>query len=118
MTPWDWRETVGNMAIYGFGDKFLPTLIPAYLDRINLDDCLDYVQNDKDLLAKVPEKYWAKLRTMAKIQKFNITVEEIVLHLQKNRPDVLSVIINHPNGRIWLAKQVESCRQKLGLPCK
>jgi len=116
VTYWDQQlEKVGNWFIYGWGDKAIKGLIPAYLNRLSLDDCLDYVQNDKDLFAGVPERYWPKLRRIARVSKINITVEEIAGQLQKNRLDIWSVIINHPNGRIWLAKQVANCRQKLGL---
>ena len=116
MPDWDKQlETLGNTLMFGFGDKIIKGFIPAYLNRISLDDCYDYVANNKDLLARVPEKYWAKLRTMARVSKIEITVEEITVHLQAHRPDVLSIIINHPNGRKWLNDQVDNCRQKLGI---
>ena len=117
MIDWDKQlETFGGIFMYGFGDKVINGFIPAYLNKISLDDCYDYVENNKDLLAKVPEKYWPKLRNIARSGKINITVEDICANLEKNRPDLLSIIINHPKGRKWLADQVASCRQKLGYP--
>lgn len=113
----DWEkqlDMVGNMLMFGFGDKVIKGFIPRYLSGISIDACIDYVQNNKDLLANVPENYWVKLRTMAKVSKIEISVEEISLHLQKSRPDLLSIIINHPNGHKWLTDQVENCRHKLG----
>ena len=116
MEDWgDKLEKFGNIFVYGFGDKILEGFIPEYLSKIPIDDCLDYVDNNKDLLEKVQEKHWVKLRKMAKNTKIKISTEEIMRHLQKNRPDLLSVIINHPNGITWLNTQVANCREKLGI---
>ena len=116
MADWDDKlEKVGNILVFGFGDKVIEGFIPEYLSRIALDDCLDYVDSNKDLLEKVPEKYWVKLRKIAKNSKIKISTEEIMRHLQKNRPDLLSVIINHPEGMNWLNTQVANCREKLGI---
>jgi len=116
MTDWTKHlETLGNVLVYGFGDEVLEGFIPAYFEKISQDDCLDYIENDKDLLANVPDKYWGKLRRLVRLSDIEITAEEVIRHLRKNRPDVLSIIINHAKGRAWLNKQVDNCRQKLGL---
>ena len=116
MEDWgDRLEKFGNIFVYGFGDKILEGFIPEYLSKIPIDDCLDYVDNNKDLLANVREKHWITLRKMAKNTKIKISTDEIIKHLQKNRPDLLSVIINHPEGMNWLNTQVANCREKLGI---
>jgi hypothetical protein len=112
----DQLERIGMIAAYGFGDKVLKGFIPQYLARISIDSCYEYIRDDKDLLANVEEKHWAILRKIARAARFEITLEDVVQQLQRSRPDVLSIIINHPHGVAWLTKQVQSCRQKLHGP--
>jgi hypothetical protein len=115
----DWGdrlEKVGNTFLFGFGDKVLDGFIPQYLCMVDLDVCYDYIVNDEDLLAKVPEKYWPKIKKIAKVSKYQLSYDKIISELRKNRPDVLSIIINTPNGEAWLQKQLSNCQRKLTEP--
>ncbi len=107
---------LGGVLAFGYGDRILKGFIPQYLGGISLDGCYEYITTDRDLLASVEERHWTVLKKVAKAARIKLTTEEVVAELRKSRPDVLAIILNTPNGREWLDKQVTNCRQKLGLP--
>ena len=99
----------------GWGDRVLEGFVPEYLGKISLDDCVDYIETGKDLLASVSEANWVLLRKIARASKIEINTRQIMESLEKHRPDVLSIIINHPQGQDWLDRQVVNCREKLDM---
>lgn len=108
-----WEEFIGKIAVGGWGEDVLRGLIPAYLKRISLDECHEYIVTNRSLLQGVNENTWQALRRIARSVNINITLEEVIKELQKNRPDVLGVILNTPGGREWLARQVDEIKVKL-----
>ena len=115
MIDWDkYFGKLGGILAFGFGDKLLDGFIPELLGHVGLDDCCDYITQDKDLLSDVPEERWETISKLVKAAKYELTTERVVTQLQKNRPDVLGIIINMPGGSEWLNRQIQNCRQKLG----
>jgi len=113
-------ELTGNLKMFlatGFGEDFLIGILIGYLKRIRLPDCIDFIDNNKDLLAEVTEQNWVRFRTFAKhIKLENITVERVISELRNERPDVLSIIINHPAGKRWLSDTVDRVHANLKPP--
>lgn len=106
-------EFFGKMLAFGWGPEVIKGFIPAYLKLISLDKCLEYIRNNTDLLAGVSEKDWATLREVAKAGNIHLSMAEVVNDLQKDRPDVLAIILSHPQGRTWLSRQIEETKKKL-----
>lgn len=108
-----WEEWIGKIAVGGWGEDALRGFIPAYLGRISLDKCYEYILTDRSLFHGVNENTWRTLRKIASSLKVNLTLEMVIKELQENRPDVLGVILNTPGGREWLSHQVDEIKEKL-----
>ena len=105
----------GKILAFGFGPDVLKGFIPAYLAKIDLDTCVDYITNDKDLLSNISEEDWIVLRKVAGSAKLEITTKSILSELDKSRPDLWAIIYNTPGGVDWLDRQITKCRQMLGI---
>jgi hypothetical protein len=108
-------EALGKIIAFGFGPDVLKGFIPAYLAKIDLDSCLDYINNDKDLLASVSEEDWVILKKVANAAKLEISTKSVMNELEKTRPDLWAIIYNTPGGLDWIDRQLTNCRQKLGV---
>ncbi len=106
-------EFLGKILTFGWGPDVIKGFIPAYLGAIDIDTCLEYIRNEKDLLAGISEKDWAVLRGIAEASKIDLSMTEIVKELQRNRPDVLAIILSHPKGMPWLQRQIDEANKKL-----
>jgi len=108
-------EALGKILAFGFGPDVLKGFIPAYLGRIDLDSCLDYINNNKDLLANVSDEDWVILRKVANAAKLEISTKSVMAELEKSRPDLWAIIYNTPGGLDWIDCQINNCRQRLGI---
>lgn len=106
---------IGKMLAYGFGPDVLKGFIPAYLGRISLGSCVEYINEDKDLLASISEEDWIVLRKVAQAAKIELSYKTVMAQLENSRSDVWSIIYSTPGGPEWLEKQIQNCRGKLGI---
>ena len=107
-------ESVGRVLAGGFGDRVLVGTMLRFLDGVTPERCYEYISGDTFLLQWLPEDRWGKYRGIAKGVRFDsITSDDIIDVLRKHRLDLLSIIINHPDGRSWLDKQVIWLKSKL-----
>jgi len=106
-------ETLGKMLAFGFGPDVLKGFIPAYLKKIPLESCIEYINGDKDLLGNVSEEDWIVLRKVAAAAKLDITLESIMFELETSRPDLWAIITSTPGGKDWLGRQIQKCRERL-----
>lgn len=108
-------ETLGKMLAFGFGPDVMKGFIPAYLGKISLDSCIEYINGDKDLLGNVSEEDWIVLRKVAQAAKLEISYGSIMFELEKSRPDLWAIITSTPGGKAWLDRQIQKCRDRLGM---
>lgn len=106
---------IGKMLAFGFGPDVLKGFIPAYLGRISLESCVEYIAKDRDLLASISDDDWIVLRKVAQAANIELSYKSVMAQLEKNRPDVWAIIYGTPCGPEWLEKQVQNCRGKLGI---
>lgn len=106
-------ETLAKIAVAGFGDRALIGVLLGYLKGGSCKRCREYINENKDLLHWASDKEWKMFRRMVKEAKFDITTKEVITELQRNRPDLVDVIKNHPQGMAWLEKQVTELKHKL-----
>jgi len=109
-------QAIGKIIAMGYGNRVLAGLLVGFLNGITPGRAYEYIRDDLNLGYWVPEKDWERFRRMAGATNIgDITSEDIINQLRKSRPDILGVIINHPQGRRWLDKQVVELKKKLGI---
>jgi len=113
MIPEDWADKLGGILIGGFGPEVVNGVISKYLERIPIDKCQAYIQQNNNLLAQVTEKQWNKVRKAASMGKVEVSYAEVIKQLNKNRPDILAVISCTDGGVGWLQRQVEEAKKHL-----
>lgn len=107
-------ETIGKIVAMGFGDRVLAGILIGFLDGVTPARAYEYIRDDLNLGYWVSDADWQRFQRMAKSANVgDITTEYIIKELKKHRLDILGVIINHPNGRSWLDKQVSELKNKL-----
>ena len=91
-------------------------MLTGFLDSVTPARVYEYIRDDLKLCHWASESDWQHFRRMA--QQANIgdlTSEQVIRELSKANPDVLDVILNHPQGRNWLDTQIADMKSKLGL---
>jgi len=112
----DGLETIGNALTAGFGDQVLMGVFLGFLDNITPYRCYEYIRDNLQLGYQLAETSWAKYQRVAKKANLgSITRDSVVAELREHRPDILGVILNHPEGLKWLDAQIDQMKQKLGL---
>ncbi len=108
-------EALGKILAFGFGPDVLKGFIPAYLAKIPIDSCIEYITTNRDLLSNVSDNDWLILRKISQAAKIDISRQYIMDQLLKSRPDLWAIIYNTPGGIEWLDQQVTNCKAKLAL---
>ncbi len=98
----------------GWGNDLAIGAMSTLFDDISVDDAYDYIKNDKELIPQDLSQY-RKFASHVDTSKV-LNVEKVLSMLGRYRPDVCSVILNHPNGLTWLAKQIILLKQRLDIP--
>lgn len=107
-------EALGKIAASGWGDKVLVGALRYWFDRFTPEKLYLYIRDDKAIYGWISEKQWQGFRRMASGAKvLEIDNEQLIEELRKYRPDLLGVIINHPNGQQWFDNQIAEVRKKL-----
>ena len=109
-------EAIGRMLTAGFGDRVAIGFFMAMWDNVTPARAYEYIRDDLKLGHWVSDDDWEKYRRMAKPANIgDITTERVIIELRKRHPDLLGVILNHPEGRKWLDNQITELKRKLGL---
>ncbi len=107
-------ESIGKVILGGFGDRIVVGFLLGIFEKITPDQIYAYIKEDKFLFHWATENQWDAFRKRAKQVNFDaITIERVIAELEKRRLDLLGVILNHPNGMLWLQRQVDEVKQKL-----
>lgn len=88
-------------------------LIAAYLGKVRLSECAEYIEHDRDLLAPVSEQDWRRIRAAAKLARIELTYEAVVEVLKKECPGLFGVIVSTDGGVAWLERQVKTARDRI-----
>lgn len=113
-------ETIGKVLTGAFGDRVVIGIIMGFWDGVTPKRAYEYIRDDIKLGYWISEEDWQKYRRMARQAKIQahigeITRDRIITELRKHRPDLLGVIINHPQGLDWLDKQVIQLKERMEL---
>lgn len=109
-------ESIGKVLAAGFGDRVAVGVFMALWDNVTPARAYEYIRDDLKLGYWVSDNDWKKYGRMARSAKIGdiITTERAIKELRDRRPDLLGVILNHPDGRKWLDRQVIEMKRKLG----
>lgn len=108
-------ETIGRVIAAGFGDRVLIGILTGSLDGVTPARVYEYIKDDLQLGYWASDSDWRKFRRVAKGANIgDVTSEDVIRELKKANPDILGVILNHPEGRSWLDRQIAEMKKKLG----
>jgi hypothetical protein len=103
---------IGQIAVGGWGDGVVLGIIDGYLKKISYVSCYEHIRDNKDLI--IPDGQIKRYQGMIKkIPLKEITTEQVLGTLQEKRPDLSDLIVNHPQGMLWLNRQVENVKAYL-----
>lgn len=109
-------EKFGGILVGAFGNEAMVGLLMGLLEDVTPLRCYEFIRDNKPLYPNVSDDDWEKYSAMVKDANLDdISVDRIRAELRKHRPDLLSVIINHPGGLVWFDGQVKIIKSKLGL---
>lgn len=109
-------EKLGRTLALGFGDRVLVGILLGLLDNVSPMRLYEYLRDDLKLGYWISEKDWRKYKRLAKQANIgNITREDVINELREYRPDLLGVLLNHPQGLTWLDSQIAEMKRKLEL---
>lgn len=113
-------EKIGGVLTSAFGDKVALGIFTAALSKSTPERTYQYIKDNLELLYWASDSQWEKYRKIVRRAKIGsvakvITAENVIEELRKHRLDLVSVIINHPDGMNWLARQIAEMKKKLGL---
>lgn len=109
-------ERAGRILSAGFGDRVMTGIIIGFLKGVTPERANQYIEDGLKLGYWLPEGRWQKYKRLAKKAKIRtITAEDIIKELKKHHLDLLSIILNHPQGREWLDHQIANMKEKLDL---
>lgn len=109
-------ESIGQIFAGGFGDRVAVGFLVGLLEGVTPARVYEYIKDDIEPGYWLSDNDWRKFRRMAKGANIgNITSEDVIIALRDNCPDLLGVLLNHPEGRQWLDKQIVKMKERLGL---
>ena len=106
-------QDIGMVLAGGFGDRVLLGIAVGLLEQSSPKGCYEWIRDNRSLLEDVPDEDWDSYREIAKNVDIDITADSIMSQLKKHRLDLLGVILNHPEGKNWLDRQVAEIKKKL-----
>ena len=102
---------VESIILGAFGDKIFAGVITGVLAPFGVSDVYDCIQRDADL--EIPTPDLPGYRALAEKMGVTVDTQMVMSAMAKCRPDIASLILNHPNGLKWLDRQVALLKGKL-----
>lgn len=111
----EWLERIGGFLSGAFGPRFAIGMLIGLLDDVTPFQCYEYIRDKKDLLPDITEEDWEKARDFIRKSHIQeIDIGQIRRQFKRRHPDLMQVIVNHPDGEAWLDNQVAHLMDKLG----
>ena len=108
-------EDIGAILAGGWGDKILLGIAVGLLEESTPGGCYEWIRDNRSLLEGVSDEDWTSYKEIAQNVTIDLTADSIIAELKKHRLDLLGVILNHPEGRNWLDRQVAEIKKRLGI---
>lgn len=110
----DFSKMAKSVVVGAGGGRIFRGAVVRYLKGLDIQRCLDYIHENRDLLDFWGGKEWGILKKFVKDAKIEDPEKEFVALLSKYRPDIMDVVINEPGGKEWLAGQIAKLKARLG----
>jgi hypothetical protein len=108
----------GSVLIGAFGDGVVVGALIGLMDDITPFDCYTIIKNGEHILPDeaVDEEDWGKIREFVhKARLEHLTDDKLDKAFRKYRPDLASIVLNHPRGKDWWYGETARIRERLGL---
>ncbi len=103
-----------DIILGGWGEDIL---MGALIDEISMYTTKDIYEQikSKAIISNIPESAIGDFRKAAK--NFNLdtllATENILSRVGRHRPDLVSIVINHPDGISWLETNIQNVKSQL-----
>ena len=106
---------LGTEVALGFIGRVLERADPRQVLRLIEEGVYDVfsLAPRNSRLARAIERAKPIIKEHEDVVRRSVTPENIMAILRDTRPDILSLIINHPRGREWLRRAVETSLERL-----
>ena len=112
---------------FNFGLEFIRDVIKDFilkrLEKVSAVQLITVIDENKNLWEMIPEETknnifaikmkYAHYLDYLKEHQHIITEERIINWLRETRPDLASILINMPTGRLWLKEQKDIILKKI-----
>lgn len=112
----DWASKVEGVVLGGWGEDILLGILLEVLEQFTPQEAAKTIDENRPII-NIPDKDWAKYRKASHFLDIkHILVDKyIVDKLRKDRPDLVSVILNHSQGLSWLNGQIDEVKRHLNM---
>lgn len=110
-----WADRIKGMVLNGWGDDILYGFLIESLEKVTPQQVYESIRDNVPLLDTigVSSKDRRALRDAARhLPASVLSAEGIIKELHEDRPDLVSIVINHPKGVEWLERQVQDIRKQ------
>lgn len=107
---------VGGVAVALFGKQAAIGVLIGLMDGVTPRQCYDSMKCNQSLFGEISDQDLIKIRNVIKrvgFTKSDLTDQKIQEAFQKDRPDLVGVVINYPGGTTWFLGQIDSFRKRL-----
>jgi len=106
----------GKILALSFGDRVAIGIFLGLLEEISADEAYHYIKSGTSRIDELSEEDWDSFRQYAQNLNFKLpNADQILDVLKKDRLDLVSIIINTPNGKEWLESELDKAKEKLGV---
>lgn len=112
----DWATKVENVVLGGWGEDILLGVLLEVLEQFTPQDTCKAIDDGRSIV-NISDKDWNKYRKVARhLNMKHLLVDKYIMDkLRKERPDLVSIILNHPQGLSWLNSQIDEIKRHLNL---
>ena len=100
-----------------FGDDLMAGVLAEVATKLETKDVLGWIKEDKNLWDEIPLYYQMHLTNFApkfgKLEWF--TVDWVINSIRESKPALASLLINWPESRDWLDRQIKDIKSHLGI---
>lgn len=107
-------DAIEAVVLTGWGGDLLVGTLIGFLDGSTPHDAYIYIKENRSLVSDGDE--WRRCRDLVRSRPHlldQLTTDRVMRGMSKYRPDIASVIINHPDGLSWVERQVVEVKRRL-----
>lgn len=112
-------NSAGGVLLGAFGKEASIGFLVGMLKHVTPYECYDLIIRRQQLFpTDITDENMARIRAAIKrigLTREDLSDENLIKIFQNDRPDLLGVVINTPDGLAWFKQQIDTFRVRLNL---